>query len=91
MGREFPGRATVQRNIPKAKKAVKKAARAVSAGVSRLGNARVKEILPAAGWGLLDMASGGKHTKHQNQKLSDKVDDALGRPMRPKRAKRAGK
>ena len=64
---------------------------AISGGVSRLGDARLREIVPAAAWGAMDLISGGKHTTFMNQKLSDKVDDALGRPMRPARKKRAGK
>lgn len=62
----------------------------INEGIKVLGNAKTKDILPAAGWGLMDVLSGGKHTKHQNQKLADKVDDALGRPVRLARAKRAG-
>ena len=90
----FPGREYVQKNLPKAKTRLSNAAKdmksRIQKGIKILGNAKTKEILPAAGWGLMDVLSGGKHTKHQNQKLADKVDDALGRPVRLARAKRAG-
>lgn len=97
---EFPGRAYVQKNLPQWNKKVKEslnAARKKAADtVNALGDlpvgrtAKAREILPAAAWGLMETVSRGKHSKLQNQKLSDKVDDALGRPVRPARAKRAG-
>jgi hypothetical protein len=61
---------------------------AFSTGASRLADARVREIVPAATWGAMDMLTGGRHSLYQNQKLNDKVGDALGKPVRPARRKR---
>lgn len=96
----FPGREYVQKNLPKWKKSVKKASTEIKRRVKQsyktaknapVGRtAKVKEILPAAAWGAMDILTGGRHGLYQNQKLNDKVGDALGKPMRPSRAKRAG-